>query len=139
MIFNVYSPGFTGIFLVWRHYGLKGLGSFFQRLTLWRVPRTGWWFLILGIPVLFFAGVVAISVVLTPLFNASRGSLLIAVLYHFQMMNPIWPDAQPWDSLLIIIAAVIIVWLNRSTMFHQGDGVPEVLLPEDRDVDSRLK
>jgi len=218
-ILAVYSPGFAGIFLVWRHYGLKGLGSFFQRLTLWRAPMTWWLFLILGIPVLFyagaaikgtlsdpfpfspwyqvlpalglalflgpieefgwrglalpllqrkfapfwaglllgliwavwhipaflmsgtpqsswsfvpfFAGVVAISVVLTPLFNASRGSLLIAVIYHFQMMNPIWPDAQPWDSLLIIIAAVIIVWLNRSTMFNRGDAVTDVLMPSE--------
>ena len=218
-ILAVYSPGFAGIFLVWRHYGLKGLGSFFQRLTLWRAPVTWWLFLILGIPVLFyagaafkgtlrdpfpfspwyqvlpalglalflgpieefgwrglalpllqrkfvpfwaglllgliwavwhipaflmsgtpqsswsfvpfFAGVVAISVVQTPLFNASRGSLLIAVIYHFQMMNPIWPDAQPWDSLLIILAAVIIVWLNRSTMFHQGDAVTGVLMPSE--------
>ena len=218
-ILAVYSPGFAGIFLIWRHYGLKGLGSFFQRLTLWRAPVTWWLFLILGIPVLFyagaafkgtlrdpflfspwyqvlpalglalflgpieefgwrglalpllqrkfapfwaglllgliwavwhipaflmsgtpqsnwsfvpfFAGVVAISVVQTPLFNASRGSLLIAVIYHFQMMNPIWPDAQPWDSLLIIITAVIIVWLNRSTMFHQGDGVIDVLMPSE--------
>ena len=218
-ILAVYSPGFAGIFLVWRHYGLKGLGSFFQRLTLWRAPMTWWLFLILGIPVFFyagaafkgtlcdpfpfspwyqvlpalglalflgpieefgwrglalpllqrkfapfwaglllgliwavwhipaflmsgtpqsswsfvpfFAGVVSISVVQTPLFNASRGSLLIAVIYHFQMMNPIWPDAQPWDSLLIIIAAVIIVWLNRSTLFHQGDVVTDVLMPSE--------
>jgi hypothetical protein len=71
------------------------------------------------------------SVVLTPLFNASRGSLLIAALFHFQMMNPIWPDAQPWDSLLIIIAAVIIVWLNRGTMFRRGDAVTEVLMPSE--------
>jgi len=226
-ILAVYSPGFAGIFLVWRHCGIKGLGSFFRRLTLWRAPKMWWLFLILGIPALFyagaaykgtlsdpfpfspwyqalpalflalflgpieefgwrglalpllqrkfapfwaglllglvwavwhipaflmsgtpqsnwsfipfFAGIVAISVVLTPLFNASKGSLLIAVIYHFQIMNPIWPDAQPWDSLLIIIAAVIIVWLNRSTMFQRGGGVTQVLSPEDRDVDSRLK
>ena len=79
-------------------------------------------------------GVVAISVVLTPFFNAARGSLLIAVLYHFQMMNPIWPDAQPWDSLFITVAAVIIVWLNRMKMFQRGDGVSEVLMPEDKIV-----
>jgi membrane protease YdiL (CAAX protease family) len=219
-ILAVYSPGFAGVFLVLYHYGLKGLGSFFQRLTLWRAPRMWWLFLILGIPVIFyggaaikgtisgpfpfspwyqalpalalafllgpieefgwrgvalpllqrkfapfwaglilgliwavwhipaflmsgtpqsswdflpfFAGVVALSVVLTPLFNVSRGSLLIAVIYHFQMMNPIWPDAQPWDSLLIILAAGIIVWLNRSTMFRLGDAVTDVLMPSEQ-------
>jgi membrane protease YdiL (CAAX protease family) len=218
-ILAVYSPGFAGVFLVLYHYGLKGLGSFVQRLTLWRAPKMWWLFLFLGIPVIFyagaaikgtisnpfpfspwyqampalalafllgpieefgwrgvalpllqrkfapfwaglilgliwaawhipafmmggtpqsnwdflpfFAGVVALSVVLTPLFNTSRGSLLIAVIYHFQMMNPIWPDAQPWDSLLIIIAAAIIVWLNRSTMFRRGSAVTEVLMPSE--------
>jgi hypothetical protein len=78
----------------------------------------------------FFVGVVAISVILTPFFNAARGSLLVAVLYHFQMMNPIWPDAQPWDNLLFAIVAVIIVFLNRRTMFKRGKGITGVLMPE---------
>ena len=77
----------------------------------------------------YFGGVIALSVILTPLFNKSRGSLLIAYLYHFQMMNPIFPDAQPWDSLFVAIAAVIIVVLNRRTMFQKGAGVTEVLMP----------
>lgn len=219
-ILAVYSPGFVGVFLVWRHYGLGGLGSFFRRLTLWRAPLLWWLFLILGIPVLFYAGaaikgsisdpfpfspwyqvlpamavalfigpieefgwrglalpllqrrfapfwaglilgviwgvwhvpafllsgtpqsawsfgpyfigVVAISVILTPMFNAARGSLLFAVLYHFQMMNPAWPDAQPWDNLMFAIAAAIIVLLNRHKMFQRDDRVTEVLKPEDR-------
>ena len=33
-ILAVYSPGIAGVFLVWRKYGIKGLGSFFRRLTL---------------------------------------------------------------------------------------------------------
>jgi hypothetical protein len=78
----------------------------------------------------FFGGVIALSVIMTPLFNASRGSLLIAYLYHFQMMNPIWPDAQPWDNLLFGIVAVVVVILNRHTMFKKGSGVTEVLMPE---------
>jgi membrane protease YdiL (CAAX protease family) len=219
-ILAVYSPGFVGVFLVWRHYGLGSLGSFFRRLTLWRAPLLWWLFLILGIPLLFYAGaaikgsisdpfpfspwyqvlpamavalfigpieefgwrglalpllqrrfapfwaglilgviwgvwhipafllsgtpqsawsfgpyfigVVAISVILTPMFNAARGSLLFAVLYHFQMMNPAWPDAQPWDNLMFAIAAVIIVLLNRHKMFQRDDKVTDVLKPEDR-------
>jgi membrane protease YdiL (CAAX protease family) len=218
-ILAVYSPGIAGTFLVLRHYGLKGLGSVLQRLTLWRAPLKWWLFLLLGVPVIFFAGaaikgtisdpfpftpwyqvlpalgmalflgpieefgwrgvalpllqrkftpfwaglilglvwaawhvpafmmggtpqsnwsfipffagVVALSIVLTPLFNASKGSLLIAVLYHFQMMNPLWPDAQPWDSLIIILAAVVIVWLNRDTMFRHGHAVTDVLMPSE--------
>ena len=34
----VYAPGISGVFLVWRHYGLKGLGSFIGRLFIWRAP-----------------------------------------------------------------------------------------------------
>jgi membrane protease YdiL (CAAX protease family) len=222
-ILAAWSPGITGAFLVWRHYGLKGLSSFFRRLTLWRMPAVWWLYLILGIPVIaylsavlngtindpfpyspwyrvfpalvqaffllgtmeefgwrglaqpllqrkmapfwaglivgiiwatwhipafllgggvqygawsfvpFFGGVIALSIILTPMFNSSRGSLLIAYLYHFQMMNPIFPDAQPWDNLLFAITALIIVWLNRSTMFQHGSGVTDILMPEERD------
>ena len=219
VILAVYSPGFAGVFLVWRYYGLKGLGSFFQRLTLWRMPLLWWLFLMLGIPAVvytgailkgtldtsfpfspwylalpalghalilgpieefgwrgfalpllqrrfapfwaglilgiiwafwhipsflisgmpqttwsagpYFLGIIAISVILTPMFNASRGSLLIAVLYHFQMMNPIWPDAQPWDNLLYVIVAAVIVWLNRRSMFQREGGITDVLMPGD--------
>ncbi len=215
IILAIYAPGFVGLFLVWRHYGVTGLGSFFRRLTFWRAPWYWWLFLILGIPVVvylgaaikgtisapfpfaslgellaalalalflgpieefgwrgvalpllqrkfapfwaglllgviwaawhipsFFAsgmpqsswsvvpyllGIISICVILTPLFNSARGSLLIAVLYHFQMMNPVWPDAQPWDNLLWIAIAILIVWLNRRKLFQRGEGVTEVL------------
>lgn len=217
-ILAVYAPGIAGVLLVWRQYGLKGLGRFLQRLGLWRAPRAWWLFLALGIPALvytgaaikgsindpfpyspwqqvlpaiaaalllgpieefgwrgvaqpllqrklppfwaglvlgciwgiwhipsfmiggtpqsawefapYFLGVVAMAVILTPLFNASRGSLLLSALFHFQMMNPIFPDAQPWDIYLFAITALIVVWLNRREMFRLGSGVTEVLAPE---------
>jgi membrane protease YdiL (CAAX protease family) len=216
----VYAPGLSGIFLVWLHYGMKGLGSFFRRLTLWRAPGTWWLFLLLGIPVIvyaaaaitgtlnepfrfspwylvfpalvqslllgpmgeefgwrglalpllqrrfspfwaslilgtiwaiwhapafllsgtpqsawsfgpFFFGLIAVAMIITPLFNASRGSLLIAILYHLNIMNPIFPDAQPWDFFFFMAAAVVIVWLNRGAMFQRGSGVTEVLMEEE--------
>lgn len=221
-ILAVYSPGIAGVFLVWRHYGVEGLGSFFRRLSLWRAPAKWWLFIILFVPTVvyigaaikgsisdpfpfspwhqvlpalllalflgpieefgwrgvalpllqrrfapfwagliigiicavwhlpaflmsgtplsdwsvgpYFAGVVAIYVILTPLFNASRGSLLIAYLYHFQMMNPLFPDAQPWDNILWVGVAVIVVWLNREKMFRRGAGVQEILLPGEEDA-----
>lgn len=46
------------------------------------------------------------------------------------MMNPLFPDAQPWDNLLFVTAAIVIVWLNRRTMFQRESGVTEVLMPE---------
>jgi membrane protease YdiL (CAAX protease family) len=215
----VYAPGIVGVILVGWYYRLKGLGSFFRRLTLWRMPLSWWLFLVLGIPVIFyigaaikgtirdplpfsslsqalpallialftigtmeefgwrgvalpliqrklspfwagillgvawalwhvpafflsgmpqsawsagpyFLGIIALSVILTPMFNSARGSLLIAYLYHFQVMNPLWPDAQPWDSFLFALVAVVIVILNRRTMFKKGSRVTEVLMPE---------
>lgn len=104
--------------------------------AVWHIPS----FLMSGMPQStwsigpYFLGIVAISVILTPFFNAARGSLLVAVLYHFQMMNPIFPDAQPWDNLLWIGVAVIVVWLNRRTMFQRGAGVTGVLMPEDKGI-----
>jgi uncharacterized protein len=215
-ILAVYTPGIAGVWLVWRHYGTKGLGSYFRRLTLWRMPRAWWWWLLLGIPagkylgaalngtitefpfdpwygVLpmlvaalligpveefgwrgvalpllqrrytplaaslilgavwgfwhlpaflgsgteqsgwafppFVVGVLALSVLLTPMFNAAGGSILIAVLFHFQMNGPAWPDAQPWENYVFALAAVVIVLLNRKTMLRCDGAVTEVLMP----------
>jgi hypothetical protein len=55
-ILAVYSPGIVGVFMVWRHYGVKGLGSFFGRLTLWRMPFAWWLVLLIGMPAVFYVG-----------------------------------------------------------------------------------
>ena len=55
-IIAVYSPGIAGTLLVWLTYGLKGLGSFFRRLTLWRASWWGWLFIILGVPAIMVVG-----------------------------------------------------------------------------------
>lgn len=99
--------------------------------ALWHLPT----FMISGMPQTswsagpYFLGIIAMSVILTPLFNASRGSLLIAALFHFQMMNPIFPDAQPWDNLLFVAVAVVIVILNRKTMFTRLGAATDLLMP----------
>ena len=79
----------------------------------------------------FLLGVVAISVILTPMFNAARGSLLIAALFHAQMNGPAWPDAQPWDMVGFVVVAVLVVLINRHTMFTRGSGATNVLLEVD--------
>ena len=63
-----------------------------------------------------------------------KNSLLISALYHFQVMNPAFPAAQPWRYSYVVIAAVIIVWMNRQTMIQRGAGVTEVLMPEKTSV-----
>src|SRR3954452_12035904 len=220
-ILVVYSPAMAGIALVWRHYGVRGVGSMLRRATLWRMPVVWWLALIVGIPAVKYAGaaingtaaafdfspwygvlpallaalligpieeigwrgvalpllqrryaplwaslilgafwglwhlpaflmsgtpqsawsfgpyligVLALSVLLTPMFNAARGSLLIAGLFHFQMNGPAWPDAQPWENYLFAAAAVIIVLLNRKAMLTRVGAVTEVRYPADTPV-----
>jgi membrane protease YdiL (CAAX protease family) len=75
----------------------------------------------------FFAGTIAISLIMTPLFNASRGSILLAAFMHFQLMNPIWPDAQPYDTYILILVALFVVVLNRRTVFSRVGAVTRVI------------
>jgi hypothetical protein len=216
----VYSPAMAGIILVWRYYGREGLRSYFRRVTLWRMPRAWWAFLIVGIPAIvytgaaikgtatefdfspwygmfgalaitliigpveefgwrgvalpllqrrfaplwsalilgafwglwhapafllsgtkqaswsfpaFVIGVLALAVIVTPMFNAAQGSILIAGLFHFQVNGPVWPDAQPWDTLVYVVAAILVVVLNRKTMLTRGSGVTDVLMQGDEE------
>jgi len=75
----------------------------------------------------FFAGCLAISVIATALFNRSRGSILLSAFFHFSLMNPIFPDAQPYDTYMLVIAAILIVWWNRKNMFTREASVTEVI------------
>ena len=79
----------------------------------------------------FVIGVLALSVLVTPMFNAARGSLLIPALFHFQMNGPAWPDAQPCENYVFAIAAVAVVLLNRKAMLTRDQAVTEVLYPGD--------
>jgi len=75
----------------------------------------------------FFMGTIALSVIVTPLFNASRGSIFLPALFHFILINPVWPDAQPYDTYLFGLIALAIVWFNRKTMFSRGYSITEVI------------
>lgn len=97
--------------------------------AVWHLPA----FLLSGTPqsewgfIPFFLGSVAASVVLTPLFNASGGSVLLAALFHFQMNNPLTPDAQPFDMYLWVLVAGVVVWLNRAALFRREGDVTDVI------------
>ena len=96
--------------------------------ALWHFPA----FLLSGTPqsawsvTPFFVGTVALSIIVTPLFNSSRGSILLPALFHLQLINPLWPDAQPYDTWLFVVVAAVVVWLNRTAMFSCRDAVTEV-------------
>lgn len=219
-ILVVYSPSIAGIALVWWYCGVAGLGRYFRRLALWRLPGVWWLFLLLGIPAVkylgavfngkatefpfspwygvlpallaalligpieefgwrgvalpllqrrfaplwaslvlgaawglwhapafllggtpqsawsfgpYIIGVLALSVLVTPMFNAARGSILVAMLFHFQMNGPAWPEAQPWENYLFAAVAVAVVLLNRRAMLDRAAAATDVLLPEGAD------
>ncbi|WGH78573.1 CPBP family intramembrane metalloprotease [Jannaschia ovalis] len=75
----------------------------------------------------FFMGNVALAVLLTALLNASGGSLFWPVLFHWQLINPFWPDAQPWDTWLLVAIAAAMVWRDRERMLTRDSGVTEVV------------
>ncbi|GAA1635654.1 type II CAAX endopeptidase family protein [Georgenia ruanii] len=218
-IFMVYAPGIVGVLMVWRRFGLAGLGAFLRRFALARMSLAWWLVLLIGMPAVFyggaailgdlsqpfpftpwytvlpallpmlligpveelgwrgvalpllqrhlsplwsalllglvvavwhtpsflvsgtkqsawdfwpfFVGIVAISVILTPMFNAARGSLLVAFLFHAQMNNPVWPDAQPWDMWLFAATAVVVALVNRKALLDRGAAATAVMATSD--------
>jgi len=215
-VLAVWSPAIAAIVIVLWHGGWPGLRSFFSRLGLWRCPVVWWAYLLVGMPLVFYAGAafkgaglfeplagqslgsmlvamafmlvlgpveefgwrglalpllqrrlaplwaalvlgavwgvwhlpafwlsgtpqsgwgfmpflvgsICLSVIVTPLFNAAGGSILLAVLYHFQANNPLWPDAQPYDTVILVFVAVAVIWLNRRTMLVRGAGSTVVI------------
>ena len=113
-----FAPFFAGLILgvIW---GLWHLPAFFLSGT----QQSDWSF------AAFFVGCIGLSVIATALFNASRGSILLSAVFHFAVMNPVLPDAQPYDTYLLIMAAVPIVWLNRKAMFTRQGAVTVVVPP----------
>jgi membrane protease YdiL (CAAX protease family) len=75
----------------------------------------------------FFIGNVTLGILVTPLFNHARGSLLWPMLFHWQLINPFWPDAQPYDTTLFAVVAAFTIWWNRDTMFACEGAVTEII------------
>jgi len=75
----------------------------------------------------FFVGNVVLAVLVTPILNRTGGSLLWPMLFHWQLINPFWPDAQPWDTWILATVALVVVWWNRETMFTRAGAVTEVV------------
>lgn len=65
----------------------------------------------------FFVGNICLSLIVTPIFNSTGGSILWPMLYHYQLNNPVWPDAQPYDTYVLIGVSVLILIFRRETMF----------------------
>ena len=42
-------------------------------------------------------------------------------------MNPLFPDAQPYDTYFLIVVAVLIVWSKRNEMLTRERSIVEVI------------
>jgi membrane protease YdiL (CAAX protease family) len=74
--------------VVWRHYGIKGLGRFFRRLTLWRMPIRWWLLLLIGIPAVKYLGA-ALNGKLTDPFPFSPCYALLPALVGVLFIGPV--------------------------------------------------
>lgn len=110
------APFWAGL-LIGAAWGLWHLPAFY----LAGVVYENWSFL----P--FFIGNVTLAVLVTPIFNRAQGSLLWPMLFHWQLINPFWPDAQPWDTWILVAVAVVVVWWNRDMMFTRTGAVTTVI------------
>jgi len=129
-VLAVWAPAFAAFAVVLYCGDVQGARAYLSRLGLWRCPA-GWAsFLLLGIPLVCVAGAAVKGTLWAePLFNASRGSILLPALFHFQVNNPLWPDAQPYDTYLFVVVAVLVVWINRRTMLTREGAITEVMAP----------
>ena len=114
------APIWAGL-LIGATWGFWHLPAFFLSSTVY----ADWSFM----P--FFIGNVTLAVLVTPIFNGARGSLLWPMLFHWQLINPFWPDAQPWDTIILVAVAVVVVCWNRKAMFTREGAVVEVV-PQDQ-------
>lgn len=110
------APLWAGV-IIGTLWGIWHLPAFFLSGTVF----AGWNFF----P--FLVGNITLAVLVTPIFNTSRGSLLWPMLFHWQLILPIWPDAQPFDTWILVAVTVVVVWWNRETMLHRTGSVTEVI------------
>ncbi len=80
----------------------------------------------------FLLGNITLAVLVTPIFNSGRGSLLWPMVFHWQLILPIWPDAQPYDTWILLVVACVVVWLNRETMLSRNSAATEVISGDGR-------
>ena len=116
------APIWAGL-IIGSIWGLWHLPAFYLSGTV----QSGWSF------TPFFIGNVVLAVLVTPLFNQARGSLMWPMLFHWQLINPFWPDAQPYDTWILVVVVVVVVWLNRRVMFTRNGAVTAVVPATDQE------
>jgi uncharacterized protein len=92
--------------------------------ALWHIPA----FYLGGAPhttwslLPFLIGVTAVGVVMAVVYNRTGGSILPAVVIHWQLNIAFWPEAQPWENYLYALLAVVLVAANSYVMLSRSRG-----------------
>lgn len=84
----------------------SGVRQYLSRLLIWCCPPAWYAFQLVGIPLIYCAG------------SAVKGNLFD---------DPLWPDAQPYDTYFFALTATVIVWINCSSMLSSEHAVTEVI------------
>jgi membrane protease YdiL (CAAX protease family) len=132
-VLAVYSPAIAAFLLVWRHYGLAGVGSFLRRLTLWRMPVAWWLFLVFGILAVFYIGAMLRGEPFDPfpfspwytVLPAAATALIIGPIEEFGWRGVALPLLQRrlaplWAGL--ILGAIWAIWHIPAFLVH---GTPQ--------------
>ncbi|MBT4763270.1 MAG: CPBP family intramembrane metalloprotease [Bdellovibrionaceae bacterium] len=114
-----YSPLTTSVFIgtVW---GIWHLPIFFMS----NMVQSQWGFF----P--FLLGNIFLSIIFTGIFNSSKGSIFLAALFHYQLINPLWPDAQPYDTYCFALVAIAVVFINKKTMLSSAQAYKNIIPAE---------
>lgn len=83
----------------------------------------------------FFIGNIMLAVLVTPLFNASGGSLLLPMIFHWQLINPYWPDAQPWDTWLLLPVTILVVCFSLRQLLEKKSASKSILAVDTEEHD----
>jgi membrane protease YdiL (CAAX protease family) len=139
----VLDPGPLGEEFGWRGFALPRLLQVRSPLSaslilgliwgVWHLPA----FFIQGLPQnqfglpAFLIGCLALSVLITWIYQQTRGSLLFAVLIHWLFNTPYVPRGSfPAVSALLTLAALFVVgsnwrtWLSRGSQIEQAEFAP---------------
>src|ERR1043165_7579707 len=130
----VYAPSLSGIFLIWHHYGLQGLGRIFHRVFMWRAPIQWWLFMLLGIPVIVYAASAIKGTIHDP-FPFSPWTMAFPALLQSLLLGPVGEEFG-WRGLVLPLlqrrfspfwASIIlgVVWAIWHTPAFLMSGTPQ--------------
>ncbi|MEM9483723.1 MAG: hypothetical protein AAGA83_08530 [Cyanobacteria bacterium P01_F01_bin.116] len=150
-ILAVWSPAIAAFIVITCHAGLVGLRRYLSRMLLWQC-HPFWYAFLLGVPLLFYAGAAVKGNLLTDSFPFTSLPALLSAIAITLILGPIeefgWRGlalpllqrqfAPIWAGLILGVsgaAALVIIVLNRKTMFRKAGAVTQVI-PRCKDRDA---